>query len=139
MAVVIFSKIIDTGYYRNDLSQGLGSYQCSVELAGAYPVQLQYKTSGGSWVTNYAHEKVKYSLQYNLYVPSRGDLFGQQGVDSSQYGQQTFLSNKIYINLLLELINWEDIKYDLATNIVGTSDLTYRLYVTNFKWKLYRV
>ena len=135
MAVLSFTKIIDTGINKSQLDngQGFGSYQVAVELTGTNCVEVQYSyNSGASW-SGYPRDGTAYALSYNIYIPNRGDL-GPTTNDVALYssGLPTLLSNRIYIMTNVEIYNWSNI-----TPYVG--DATYRVRVDNFAWRIYRV
>jgi hypothetical protein len=135
MAVITFTKLIDTGINKSQLdnSQGFGSYQVAVELTGTNCVEVQYSSNGGVNWNGYSRSGTAYSLSYNLYIPNRGDLGSTTNdVDLLSTGLPTLKTNRIYIATNVEIYNWTDIK-----NNIG--DATYRVRVDNFAWRIYRV
>lgn len=144
MAVLNFTKLVDTGLYKSqlDASQGFGSYQVAVELSGANAVEVQYQLygPGGSW-SGFPRSQTAYTMRFELYMPNRGDLDGNSGSNGaglSSTGLPTLLSNRVYIATTVEIYNWSDILYSIATT-TGTNETNYRVFVQNFNWKIYRV
>jgi hypothetical protein len=135
MAVITFTKLIDTGINKSQLdnSQGFGSYQVAVELAGTNCIEVQYSANAGATWNGYSRSATAYALSYNLYIPNRGDLGSTTNdVDLFSSGLPTLKTNRIYIATNVEIYNWSNIA-------AAVGDATYRVRVDNFAWRIYRV